>query len=150
MRAMLLAVLLAAAAAGPARAEIYTWRDASGSHRMSNFPPQWFSATEPSRIRTRVLINGQLVDDTGLPLADREKLQSRRANAERWSNPQASPAAAAVQAAPAAPPPGLKPGQPVNPSDIPAASLEAFKRALETQNRTDEKAKPLDAAGRQK
>ncbi len=153
MRAMLLAVLLAAAAAGPARAEIYTWRDASGASQMSNFPPQWYSSSEPSRIRTRVLLNGQIVDDTGLPQAEREKLQSRRANAERWSKPRAAPAAAptpAAQTAPVAAVPGLKPGQPVKTSDIPAASLEGFKRALEAQNRIDDMAEQLNAAGRPK
>ena len=141
MRSMLLATLLAAIVAGPAHADIYTWRDASGASQMSNFPPQWYSATEPSRIRTRVLINGQLIDDTGLPLADREKLQARRANAERWSKPQAAPVAGV---------PDFKPGQPVKASDIPAASLERIKRALEAQDRIDDLASQSKAAGQPK
>ncbi len=91
----LLAGLLALAPA--AHAEVYAWRDASGTQRLSNIAPSWYSPTEPSRIRTRVLVNGQVVDDTGLPAEARERLRANRAKAEAWNRPGApvpAPAAA--------------------------------------------------------
>lgn len=129
---LMAAMLLAAAA----HAEVYSWRE-GGSTRYSNAAPPWYSATEPSRIRTRVMLNGMLVDDTGLPMDERDKLRARRAKADAWNKPGAivppanatstvapapapAPAAqASATAKPPAPPPvGLKPGEtPAKPAE---------------------------------
>lgn len=136
-----LTILIAATiVATAAHAELYSWRE-GGSTRYSNAAPPWYSATEPSRIRTRVTLNGLLVDDTGLPLEERDRLRAQRAKAEAWNKPGAvvppsngtSPAAPAAAAAtakapapeasdaakpPAPPPPGTKPGEmPAKPAD---------------------------------
>jgi len=155
MRAGAAVAVLAALLAGAARADIYTWRDAAGVKRMSNVAPDWYGATEPSRIRTQVLVNGILVDDTGLPTHEREKLQARRAKAESLGRPGTSapvPPPVAVQAP--APPP--KPGPtgvtppPRPPVDLPdaAKSAEGLKRALEAQKMADSLADQLKTTSR--
>jgi hypothetical protein len=154
------ALLLVALAASAAHAEIYAWRDATGTTRMSNIAPSWYSASEPSRVRTQVLVNGELVDDTGLPQAEREKLQARRAKAESLDKPgnpsppsASASATGAATAAPLPPVPSKTPPPPVVPplggADA-AKSATGLKRALEAQKLTDSMADQLKAASRPK
>ncbi len=86
--------------AGSAHADLYTWRDATGVKRMSNIAPPWYSEAEPSRPRTQVLVNGHLVDDTGLSKEERSKLQAGRAKAESWGKGSPPPTAQAIPASP--------------------------------------------------
>ncbi len=150
MRAARTALAIAAGFAFAAKAEIYTWRDAAGVKQMSNVAPAWYSPTDASRMRTQVLVNGHLVDDTGLKTEEREKLQAGRAKAENWGRRQVVPVAAtpAPKAAPAAPaaapaPPGTTPL-----GNIPVQSLEGLQRALAAQKQGDAVLDQLNAANR--
>lgn len=151
MRAACIAITIAACFASAAQAEIYTWRDAAGVKQMSNVAPAWYSATERSRVRTQVLLNGHLVDDTGLGTEQREKLQAGRAKADNWGRRQvvpvaATPAPKAVPAASAATPP-TPPG--VTPlGNVPVQSLEGMQRALQAQKQGDAVLQQLNAANR--
>ena len=131
-------LIAATVVAAAAHAELYSWRE-GGATRYSNAAPPWYSATEPSRIRTRVMVNGILVDDTGLSMEERDRLRAQRAKAEAWNKPgavvpppnAASPVAPATSTAkapapetgdaakpPAPPPMGVKPGEtPAKPAE---------------------------------
>jgi len=153
MRAGLL--LAGCIVAGAAQADIYTWRDASGAKRMSNVPPPWYSESEPGRPRTQVIVNGHLVDDTGLSAEARTRLQGNRARAQSWGKGTPPPPATAAAAyAPVAAPPaqvaGAVPGKPpaAPPAGVTAQSLEGLKRALEAQNLADKLAEELRASNR--
>lgn len=153
MRAALL--LVGSLLALQAQAEMYVWQDASGAKRMSNLAPPWYSESAASRPRTQVIINGHLVDDTGLSAEARAKLQANRARAQNWGRgsppPPASTAAyVPVVAETPAPVAGATPGKPSTkpPAGITANSLEGLKRALEAQNLADKLAEELKASNR--
>lgn len=133
-----------------AQADLYTWRDASGVKRMSNIAPPWYSETEASRPRTQVLVNGHLVDDTGLSKEERTKLQAGRAKAESWGKGSPPPTAQAIPAQPAveANTGGAKPPAQPPPEGVPAQALDGMKRALEAQKLADKLAEELKAANR--
>jgi Spy/CpxP family protein refolding chaperone len=95
------------------------------------------------------------VDDTGLPQAEREKLQARRAAAERLGMPGPAAPAAAATAAPATPTVATASSTAKTPPPPPprggvdaAKSAEGLKRALEAQKLTDSMADQLKAASR--
>lgn len=148
MRTACIALLLAALAAGAAHAEIYAWRDASGAKRMSNIPPPWFNETGPSRPRTQVLLNGHLIDDTGLPMEQREKLRERRVKAQFWGT-EVSPPQPAAPDKPAAANPAAAPGT-AAPAGTGAQAAEGMRRALEAQRLADKLAEDLKTASRPK
>ena len=73
--------LIFAAAAGPAHAQLYTWKDPQGTVVIKNSPPPWYRENEKGRgPRVQVLRDGKIIDDTGLPL---EKRLEGRAQAAR-------------------------------------------------------------------
>ena len=87
-------VSLALAACGAASAQsssdlLYSWTDPkTGSNRYSNFPPAWYRRDAPADgPAVRVYYYQRLVDDTALPLTDREalvpKAPQKSANASR-------------------------------------------------------------------
>lgn len=150
MRAARIAFAIAACFACAAQAEIYTWRDAGGVKQMSNVAPAWYSPTEPSRVRTQVLVNGHLVDDTGLKSEEREKLQAGRAKAENWGRRQVEPVAATPASKPVPATPVAAPTSPgATPlGNIPVQSLEGLQRALAAQKQGDAVLEQLNAANR--
>jgi hypothetical protein len=135
---------------GIAHADVYTWRDATGVTRMSNMAPPWYRDTEPSRPRTQVLVNGHLVDDTGLSREQRTKLQAGRARAESWGKGSPPPAAQVfpVPVPVAANAGAAKPAAQQIPEGVPAQALEGMKRALEAQQLADKLAEELKASNR--
>jgi hypothetical protein len=148
LRRAILAALLALSAAA-AQADVYTWRDASGVKRMSNVAPPWFRDTGRTSPRVQVLVNGILVDDTGVSDEERLKLREQRARAEVWGTRKPPATATASQAA-AAPAPAAeakakpaadakaKPPPPPLPGGIdPAKAGEGLKSALEAQKQLD-------------
>ncbi|MBI3370878.1 MAG: hypothetical protein HY017_03845 [Betaproteobacteria bacterium] len=130
-------VLLAALAFAPAYADIYVWQEAGGEKRMSNEAPIWYSASAPSRVRTQVLVNGHLVDDTGIAQPEREKLQATRAKAEAWGRSSPPPAAVAEVQPPPQDEDDAKPAKTAatatTAADIPAKALEGFKSVFEAK-----------------
>lgn len=130
-------VLAAALASAPACADIYMWLEAGGAKRMSNEAPTWYSASAPSRVRTLVLVNGHLVDDTGIPQPDRERLQTTRAKAEAWGQPSPAPTPVAASRPPKdernAKPARTAAAAATAASDIPAKALEGVKSVFEAK-----------------
>jgi hypothetical protein len=153
-RAVLAAFLVLGAAA--AQAEVYSWRDASGAKRISNVAPPWYTETGRTGPRVQVLINGILVDDTGVPEEQRAKLREQRAKAEAWGTrkPAASTTPAAQAAAPTPPAADLKakpPPPPVPPGGIDGAkTADGLKRAQESRKEADAPADQLKATGKPK
>lgn len=128
--------LLTAFAFAPAYADIYVWQEAGGAKRMSNIAPAWYSASAASHVRTQVLVNGHLIDDTGMPQPERDRLQATRAKAEARGRAPVPPApVAAVR------PPRQGNGDDAPPArtaamaaaDIPAKALEGFKSVFEAK-----------------
>ena len=132
---MRIAALLAVLSFAPAYADIYMWQDADGAKRMSNQAPRWYNASAPSRVRTQVLVNGHLVDDTGIAQPDREKLQATRSKAEAWGRPRPPPPAPVA----AAQPPsqqgqeGAKPADTAASAGIPAQILGGIKSVFDAR-----------------
>lgn len=147
------AVLLATLPIVPAHADIYVWQEAGGAKRVSNHAPAWYSASAPSEVRTQVLVNGHLVDDTGVAQPEREKLQATRARAEAWG--QASPPLTPVAKSRPPPPQGEAHAGPTKTaaaataaSDIPAKALEGFKSVLEARKLGESLIEEMDRQNR--
>lgn len=102
MRKTILAVCLAVLAAN-AGAEVYQWRDAAGKTRISNVAPPWYTDSGRVSPRVQVLVNGILVDDTGLPDEQRNKLREGRPRAEAWGRRPDPPRPVAIPGFPTAP-----------------------------------------------
>lgn len=136
--------------AATVQAEMYVWRDATGATRMTNVAPPWYSAVERSRPRTRVILNGHVIDDTGLSPERRAQLQAGRARAESWGrgSPASSGASAPVAEQNAARAAAAGPAAAAPPAGVPLAALEGLKRALEAQQLADKLAAELQAANR--
>lgn len=135
MRALLL--LAGALTALPAVADIYLWRDASGAKRMSNVAPDWYSPSAPGRPRTQVIVNGHLVDDTGLSAEAREKLRAGRARALNWGVQAATPVTPAKPSASPIATPGAQPAPEAAvkaAGGISASSMEELRRKAEASN----------------
>lgn len=66
----LLFLIAGAAVALPGAAQMYTWKDPeTGQTEMSNVAPPWYQANQPAvrgAPRTQVLLNGSVIDDTGV------------------------------------------------------------------------------------
>lgn len=128
--------LLAALAFAPAHADIYLWHEADGAKRMSNLAPAWYSSSAPGRVRTQVLVNGYLVDDTGVPQQDRERLQATRAKAEAWGQPSPPPTPLATVQPPPRDEGNARPTKTAATAaaeGIPAQALEGFKSVFEAK-----------------
>jgi len=69
-RTLLAAAVVMSAATFPAFAQMYTWKDPeTGQTQMSNVAPPWYRANQPAvrgAPRTQVLLNGNVIDDTGV------------------------------------------------------------------------------------